>query len=254
MTSKKNFNYYAELYDAFYKNKDYEIEIENLLKRLRNKGFKKFNTIIEFGCGTGSYSKILSENCVEIISTDLSSEMIEIAKNRLKSFKNIKIEQADLTKIKKFKTSELIISLFHVFSYLNSLEELEKAMDNVSLNLKKNGIFVFDFWCASGQVMNKLENRIKKVNTNELSVIKKVTFNHLALEEIVKVYYEFEVYKNKFLINTFNEVHSMKYWSLETIKLVLDSKGFKIIDTFDIISGSRINNDSWGATIIARKL
>ena len=94
MTSKKNFNYYAELYDAFYKNKDYEIEIENLLKRLRNKG----------------------------------------------------------------------------------------------------------------------------------------------------------------LINTFNEVHSMKYWSLETIKLVLDSKGFKIIDTFDIISGSRINNDSWGATIIARKL
>ena len=51
--------------------------------------------VIEFGCGTGVFTRPLAQNAKHIVATDLSDEMIEIASKRLEGFKNITVEKAN---------------------------------------------------------------------------------------------------------------------------------------------------------------
>ena len=51
--------------------------------------------VVEFGCGTGVFTRPLAQNAKHIIATDLSDEMIEIARTRLEGFQNITVEKAN---------------------------------------------------------------------------------------------------------------------------------------------------------------
>lgn len=51
--------------------------------------------IIEFGCGTGYFTKVAAEHAKHIIATDLSDEMLEAAKIQLKDFQNVTLQKDD---------------------------------------------------------------------------------------------------------------------------------------------------------------
>jgi ubiquinone/menaquinone biosynthesis C-methylase UbiE len=50
---------------------------------------------IEFGCGTGYFTKTLAEKSKSLTATDISNEMLEIAHKDLDGFKNINYERLD---------------------------------------------------------------------------------------------------------------------------------------------------------------
>ena len=60
------------------------------LKRLENLG----NTL-EFGCGNGKHTKILAAASAHITATDISLEMIFIARKKLKNLRNVSFEVKD---------------------------------------------------------------------------------------------------------------------------------------------------------------
>lgn len=51
--------------------------------------------VIEFGCGTGFFTKALAGNATHLFATDLSDEMLEVAKRRLKDLKNVTVQKDD---------------------------------------------------------------------------------------------------------------------------------------------------------------
>ena len=51
--------------------------------------------VIEFGCGTGYFTKEIAKNAKHVIATDLSDEMLEIARIQLKESRNINIQKAN---------------------------------------------------------------------------------------------------------------------------------------------------------------
>lgn len=51
--------------------------------------------VIEYGCGTGYFTKEIAKNAEHVIATDLSEEMLEKAKMELKEFNNITIQKED---------------------------------------------------------------------------------------------------------------------------------------------------------------
>jgi ubiquinone/menaquinone biosynthesis C-methylase UbiE len=54
--------------------------------------------LIELGCGTGLYTKALAPNASHVMATDLSDEMLAVAKKQLKDLRNITVEKADCEK------------------------------------------------------------------------------------------------------------------------------------------------------------
>ena len=54
--------------------------------------------LIEFGCGAGFFTKVLAENASHVIATDLSDEMLVVARIQLKDWQNIIVDKADCEK------------------------------------------------------------------------------------------------------------------------------------------------------------
>lgn len=66
---------------------------QKIIKRLSEE--RDIGEVIEFGCGTGYFTKVMAKNARHIIATDLSDEMLEVARTYLKEFQNITIEKVD---------------------------------------------------------------------------------------------------------------------------------------------------------------
>ncbi len=51
--------------------------------------------LLELGCGNGRYTKSLIDESVSILATDISEDMLRVAKHQLKEYSNVEISQAN---------------------------------------------------------------------------------------------------------------------------------------------------------------
>jgi len=52
--------------------------------------------VVEFGCGTGHFTQIIAPNAEQVVATDLSDEMLAVAREQLKKLPNVAIQKADV--------------------------------------------------------------------------------------------------------------------------------------------------------------
>lgn len=52
--------------------------------------------VLEIGCGTGAFSRLLAQQSEQVLALDLSPNMIQMAKERSKSYQNIEFQVADV--------------------------------------------------------------------------------------------------------------------------------------------------------------
>jgi len=70
---------------------------KNLLRAITEKLSEEseLGDVIEFGCGAGYFTKAIAKAARHVIATDLSDEMLSMAKIHLRGFHNITIQKAD---------------------------------------------------------------------------------------------------------------------------------------------------------------
>jgi ubiquinone/menaquinone biosynthesis C-methylase UbiE len=90
--------------------------------------------VIEFGCGTGKFTRPLAQNARHIIATDFSDEMIQIAKKQLEGLQNITVEKANC-KNTSFQPegfdTVFMANLIHVIEYPEeALQESWRVLRN----------------------------------------------------------------------------------------------------------------------------
>jgi ubiquinone/menaquinone biosynthesis C-methylase UbiE len=84
---------FANTYDEDVKYIGGEAIQQALIERLSQES--ELEELIEFGCGAGFYTKALAANASHVIATDLSDEMLAMARIQLKDLQNVTIEKAD---------------------------------------------------------------------------------------------------------------------------------------------------------------
>ena len=96
MSGLKSEEYWSKFAQGYDDGVDYivgkAIQLD-IIKRLSEE--HNLGTVIEFGCGTGYFTKVIAKAAEQVIATDLSDEMLEVAKTQLKGFQNITIQKAD---------------------------------------------------------------------------------------------------------------------------------------------------------------
>jgi ABC-2 type transport system ATP-binding protein len=89
--------------------------IQALVTRLQEE--RDLKEVIEFGCGTGRFTRAIAKNAKHIVATDLSDEMVEVAKIRLGRFPNVTVQKSDCCRTSfpsaRFDTI-LMVNLIHV--------------------------------------------------------------------------------------------------------------------------------------------
>ena len=96
MKADTSFKDYADYYDLIYKDKDYRKEVDFIENIFEFEDTHKPKKILEVGCGTGSYTKILLERGYEVTAVDISGNMLEIAGEKC-ACKFIKGDVRDIT-------------------------------------------------------------------------------------------------------------------------------------------------------------
>lgn len=222
---KKNFSQSAQFYDYFYKNKNYLKETKYILNFLP----KKKQDILEYGCGTGSYSIFLSKTNNKVLGIDKSRDMILKAKNKVKEkrIKNIKFKVFDIVNYRSKKKFDVCFMMFNVVNYIISSKELKKLFNNIYYNLKRDGLVIFDQWKSSN--INKNNTKIRKIKIKDKIVVRKGTTVNMKSDKFIRVDYEYfikDFYNNN--INNFKESHFLKIYNLKIIKLSIKNK-FRIL-------------------------
>ena len=99
MTKYEIVEYWSKLADTIDEDEVYVVG-ESIHQALieRISGESGLGELIELGCGTGLFTKVLAENASHVMATDLSDEMLAVARTQLKDWQNVTVEKADCEK------------------------------------------------------------------------------------------------------------------------------------------------------------
>lgn len=111
---------------------------------------KKSDTILDYGCGTGLFAYKLADNVKEIYAIDISSKMIEIAKNKEDRHRkqNINFLQASIFDEKlKEESFDVVVAI----GILHLLKDEQKVVKRIYQLLKPGGFFISSTACMGQQ-------------------------------------------------------------------------------------------------------
>jgi SAM-dependent methyltransferase len=245
----KNFKNYSKYYDLLYQNKNYQDEA-NYVSNCIKKYFPSALSILEFGSGTGGHGLLFQKMGYDIFGLERSEEMVQEAVKQ--GFNSI---QADITNFEIHKKFDVVVSLFHVISYLTDNTSLEKVFKNAFNSLTTGGLFIFDIWYSPAVYSQKLETRIKRVENEEISVIRIAEPERYSIQNIVDVNYSILVKdkKSKSWIE-FKEKHPMRHYSIPELKLLAMFTGFEFLKAEEFLTGKKPSENTWGVTLIFKKI
>jgi SAM-dependent methyltransferase len=106
-----------------------------LLNQLPNKG----NLVLDIGCGTSEFSRLLARRFERVIAIDLSSKMIKVARQNSTNYSNINFQVADILQwqfpLEKFEAIVSIATVHHL--------PLERLLPILKAALKPGGELLF---------------------------------------------------------------------------------------------------------------
>jgi SAM-dependent methyltransferase len=247
------FGEYSGYYDLLNQDKDYREEV-NYVRHLIDKYHQHGKTVLELGCGTGIHAALLQQRGLHVTGIDRSAEMLKIARGKLNG-SDLKFLEGDVLDFRTHHRFDIAISLFHVMSYMNSTEDLRKAFDTAVSHLNSGGIFIFDCWHGPAVMEQQPISRTRRYENHELLIERTSYPEWLRDKNIVKVKFEIEVNdkKNSDKKNI-SELHSMRYWFYNEIEESLNHSGFELLSGEEWLSGEELDEKSWNACYIARKL
>jgi len=247
MKEDTSFKDYAEYYDLIYKDKDYEKEVDFVEEVF---GKNKPKNILEVGCGTGSYTKILLERGYGVTAVDISEDMLKIASEKCAC----KIIKGDIMSVSTNEKFDACIAMFAVMGYITKNSDVIKALNNIRRHLKPDGIFIFDVWNGLAVMRLLPEQRMKEMENDEIKIVRVANPNLRAFDHICEVNYKMLILNKE--NNTFDEInekHVVRFYFPQEIKYYLEDAGFdvlKICPFLDLNGG--VNENVWNITVIAR--
>jgi SAM-dependent methyltransferase len=247
-----NFKLYAEYYNLLYKDKKYKAEadyVEKLFLELKPDA----KTILDLGCGSGKHGYEFYKKGYEVTGVDLSEMMLDLAKELPEN--NIEFQIGDVRTIEINKKFDVVVSLFHVLSYQQSNEDVDKFFKTAKNHLAPGGILICDFWYGPGVLNDKPVVR-KKVLENEIIKIIRIAEPVIHFDKnIVDVNYTMLINNKSTSIQTeINEQHKMRYFFLPEVELFAEKSGFNIINEHEWMSQNKPSGMSWNSVIVLRKI
>lgn len=131
-------------YHILYKNRneaEAEAFIDLLLSQLQPAPHAR---VLDLACGKGRYSRHLARKGFEVTGIDLAEESIRYAQqfenDRLSFFKH------DMRQLFRVNYYDYIFNFFTSFGYFDSVKDDIRTLKNVAKGLRKEGLFVLDFF------------------------------------------------------------------------------------------------------------
>ncbi|MGN0690959.1 MAG: class I SAM-dependent DNA methyltransferase [Oscillospiraceae bacterium] len=136
---------FSRYYDVLTENIDYRARAEYFEKMIRRFGGKEGGILLDLACGTGSLSEEMARLGYDVIGVDSSEEMLNMALDKkFDSGLPIQYLCQDMTELDMFGTIDVTICALDSLNHLESLSDIKRTVEKVSLFCEPGGLFIFD--------------------------------------------------------------------------------------------------------------
>lgn len=252
----KVFDQYARYYDLLYRDKDYRGETDFVLSLLQDHapGSKR---IFEMGCGTGIHAQMLAEAGHTVHGIDFSDTMLATAAERRQGLaaglqERLSFGIGDVRTYRAGRSFDVVLSLFHVFSYQTANADLQAAFATAASHLESGGVFIFDYWYGPAVLAQRPETRVKRLQDGDLSILRIAESHMDDLKSVVEVNYE-TIVKAGESSEVIRESHRMRYLFMPEIELLASLHGFEPVSHREWLGEALPSAASWSAFSVLRK-
>ncbi len=153
----------AKYYDTLMQDFDYKTYLDFIKNYTKGEG-------IDLCCGTGTMTILLSKLGNKMLGVDLSSEMLNTARNKAReNFQNIIFIESDIFEFEPPHKVDFVTCVCDGINYLPQ-EEITKLFENISRFIKKDGYFIFDV-SSEYKLTNILGNNVFCEDTEKATYI-----------------------------------------------------------------------------------
>ena len=240
---------FAQVYDLFMDNIDYEGWAEYVTDRLREYEITD-GLVLELGCGTGTMTGLLAGKGYDMIGVDNSEEMLaEAMEKRVESGQDILYLLQDMQEFELYGTVRAVVSVCDSLNYITEREELLQVFRLVNNYLDPEGIFLFDMNTVH-KYRDLMGDTTIAENREEGSFIWENYFDEAsAVNE-----YDLTLYirEDGATYRRFEEVHYQRAYDLKTIDRLLADAGMELLAAYDAFTKEPVKEDSERIYVVAR--
>ncbi len=135
---------FAGVYDGFMRDIPYGRWAEGAARLLGERGVSG-GSLLELGCGTGSFTALMAQKGYKMTGIDLSPYMLREAQRKLgRGGAGIRLIRQDMRALEPDSVYGGVISVCDSMNYLRDVFDLESVFDGAAKALEPGGIFIFD--------------------------------------------------------------------------------------------------------------
>lgn len=244
------YSVFADFYDELMDDVDYKKRTAYLMKLFKKYG-KSPTLLLDVACGTGGFSNEFAALGVEVIGTDISEEMLAVARE---NSANIGHEVLYLCqpaeKLDLYGTVDGAVCCLDSLNHIIDYKKLCKAFEKVSLFLETDCLFIFDV---------NTEYKHREILGDNVFVIDRENVycvwanGYDPKKNTAKVMLDFFVKEgNKY--SRFSEKFSERAYSCEELTFALEKAGLQVVGIFDDMTEKPLRNDSQRAIYVTKKV
>jgi SAM-dependent methyltransferase len=251
------FDAYAAYYDLLYRDKDYVGEVA-WLHDLIQRHAPDAHALLELGCGTGAHAAHFSRLGYSVHGIDVSEEMLCRANALAASLPEaqaarLQFEHGDVRDWRGAGQFDVVLSLFHVFSYQVSDADIRAAFSTAAAHLRKGGVLIIDFWYGPAVVAQQPESRVRQLEDEHIRLLRIAEPKSFPDENRVDVNYEVRIEdRRNGGQSRFFETHRMRYFFEPELDALARGCGLEPVLFREWLSDREPSADSWSAMLLAR--
>lgn len=241
---------FAQVYDLFMDNVDYEGWADCLEKHLKEEGIED-GLVLELGCGTGTMTGLLARRGYDMIGVDNSEEMLaEAMEKKVEDGLDILYLLQDMQEFELYGTVRAAVSVCDSLNYITEKEELLQVFRLVNNYLDPGGIFLFDMNTVH-KYRDILGDDTIAENRNEGSFIWENSYDPDTGLNI----YELAVFlpREDGLYEKCEELHCQRAYEQAEIEALIREAGMEIVGVYDAYTDKPASPDSERLLFIARE-
>ncbi len=221
---------FAQVYDRFMEDVDYDMWVKYLKEIWRNYGLEP-KLAAELGCGTGNITVRLAKSGIEMIGIDISEEMLNIAREKAEE-ENAEILYLcqDMCEFELYGTVDTIVSLCDSINYITEEDDLLQVFKLVNNYLEPKGLFIFDV-NTEYKFKNVLGENTFAQSDEDAAYIWQNTYDEI--EKINEYYVDFFIAENDGKYLRVEECHYERAYSIEEIKGIIEQSGMEFLAVYD---------------------
>ena len=249
---------YAEEYDLFYKDKDYEAECDMIEEIFRRHASGQVSTILDLGCGTGNHAIPLAHRGYKVTGVDRSPEMVKHAKTKLQSQTpppqlQTQFLEGDVRSLELDQQFDAVLMMFAVLGYQITNEDVLAALRTVRRHLRPGGLFLCDVWYGPAVLSIRPSDRIKIIPTPGGKVIRAASGALDVYQHTADVCYQAWSIKQQQVVSETKETHRMRYFFPQELDLFFTQAEMKLLEVSDFDDPKRSpTEETWNCLAVGQ--